>query len=261
MPSSESKALVQIRFRTIALCTVCLPLFSFIFCVIWSLIFNFRQVTSTHCQVSNYLPSISAAIGGYTPQRYVWRIGIGLHAAPRYIVMFMYYSYYSNLILNEVIWQRLVTLACILNGIEITCLIGLTYVSSSENYPAHEKFFVTFMLSSLTYMLLLCLLPRIASKVKIAPMEAKSLNVKTYLGMVNVIFFLMALYFFFRHNWYCEGGVYTLFAICEYIVVVSNMGFHMTAYWDFSNQFLIITPEEGISIHKKFDSKPPWISV
>ena len=41
-----------------AMYTVSLPLFAFIFCVAYSLIFYFEQTTSTHCHTWNYLPSI-----------------------------------------------------------------------------------------------------------------------------------------------------------------------------------------------------------
>lgn len=55
----QREPLFTISFSRFSLITVSLPLFSFIFCVAYSLIFFFEQSTSTHCHVWNYLPSIS----------------------------------------------------------------------------------------------------------------------------------------------------------------------------------------------------------
>lgn len=58
-----------ISFGAFAVATVSLPLFAFIFCVIYSLMFSFTLTTATHCNVLNLLPSLSAAIGTYSPQK------------------------------------------------------------------------------------------------------------------------------------------------------------------------------------------------
>ena len=42
---------ISIDFGRFACLTVSLPLFSFIFCVTWSLIFFFEASTGTHCKV------------------------------------------------------------------------------------------------------------------------------------------------------------------------------------------------------------------
>ncbi|XP_076319596.1 acyltransferase PGAP2-like isoform X2 [Tachypleus tridentatus] len=251
---------IKIAFRRFAIVTVSLPLYSFMFCVIWSLLYDFKSSTATHCHVRNYLPSISAAIGGFTPQLYIWRVGIGLHAAPRFVVIFMYFTFYRECLLKRKLWQRLGILTCCLHAVENVSLIGLTYISSSDNYPAHEKLFITFMLSSSSYMLLSCILPRLAFVRKLSDLERRSLKTKSFLITINVSALLGACYFFMRHNWYCETGMYTLFALCEYIAVLTNMGFHMTACWDFANYQLRIYSNR-IDISKTLDFDELYFSL
>ncbi|XP_031698545.1 post-GPI attachment to proteins factor 2-like [Anarrhichthys ocellatus] len=80
---------------------------------------------------------------------------------------------------------------------------------------------------------------------KFSLQEVKSFRWKLRLFLFNVGCCLAAVYFFTRHNKFCETGVYTLFALCEYLVVFSNMAFHMTAFWDFgSKEVIVATPPE-----------------
>lgn len=84
-------------------------------------------------QVSNYLPSISAAISR-VPERYIWRCCIGLHSAPRYLVAAVYFNFYRGRFAKRLPELLLSVLALLCNLAENTGLLLLTYVSSTETY-------------------------------------------------------------------------------------------------------------------------------
>lgn len=237
----ETSYYIRLPFAKFSWLTVCLPLFAFLFAVVYSVLFNFDSATFTHCNVYNFLPSISAAIGNFSPQKEVWQTAIALHALPRFCMAASYFQYNREILTSKV--NLFIFLACLLNVIENVALIILSFWTSSENYPVHKRAFVTFIVISELYMLLLLLLHRKCRKItkQMTHTEMKSLRWKTRLVGVNIVCILAATYFFMRHNSMCEPFVYTAFAFFEYIVVLSNMAFHMTAYYDFRYKDLVIT--------------------
>lgn len=130
--STTNNSLIRIPFGKFAFTIVALPFFSFIFCVIWSLIYFFQRSTETHCHVPNYLPSISAAIGNYQPQRFVWQFAIILQVLPRLLVAFQYMQFYSVIIKRN--YQLYAYTACIFNIVENVALVGLSLWTSSDYY-------------------------------------------------------------------------------------------------------------------------------
>jgi len=236
--ASPTWAIIRVPFRNVARLTVSLPLGGFIFCVVWALYIDREAATYTHCGVRNYLPSVSAAMGHFPVSQTVWRVCIALHAAPRFAISDMYYRYLKAMLFSRTLPFTRIT--CALNVLENIGLIGLTYVSSTENYSIHEKCFILFMGCSSAYQLMLCGLLFLYRNIPPTSLETKSLKAKWSLVTINLSCVGLACYAFVRHNAYCEEGMYTIFALLEYMVILSNMGFHMTAYWDFYDRVVAI---------------------
>lgn len=151
--SQSKKNVYSIKFGKFAVYVVFLPLLSFIFCVFWSILFYFERATSTHCHVFNFLPSISAAIGNYQPQRIVWQSAIALHEIPRYIVTYMYYEYYNKVIRKN--RRNIAYLALTINVIEVGALFALSIWTSVDNYGkyVHRYLFYTTISKSVMHLI------------------------------------------------------------------------------------------------------------
>ncbi|XP_072040518.1 post-GPI attachment to proteins factor 2-like [Amphiura filiformis] len=211
--------------------------------ILLAVLFNFKATTATHCKVVNYLPSISAAIAK-PPSSYVWRFVITITAVQRFAAVRFHYLQYSKVASKRSMYPVLCRLCFLCELIEILALVGLTCISSNENTSMHENLFVTFQVCSMVFMLLMCIvyswasgrLPGSSSKTL---WERRSLQLKILTFLINLSCFLIAVYFYFRHNAYCEPGVYSLFAFFEYLVVLSNIGFHATVTYDFGDKLIM----------------------
>lgn len=247
--SSKAHQPWKIGVRCLGITVLSLPAFGFAACVLYSLVYNFEGSTATHCRVQNYLPSASAAIGGFTPQRYIWRIAIALHCAPRFFYTALYHNYYKSqrIETHRGAYESLVKLTAASNVIEVFCLVLLTFVSSTENYDVHEKSFIAFVVFSLIHMLLTCILWSWPTAVQADMLKVtSSIRLKVLFFVLNLLSILFAGYFFSRHNSYCEPGIYTWFAVCEYSTILTNIAFHGTATIDFSDKYLTVATASSV---------------
>jgi len=89
-------------------------------------------------QAANYLPSVSAAIGGFSLQRYVWRLCIALHCTPRYLLGICYHYIYAagsrDVTVSRHIYVPLVYVMTVAYITELSCLLLVSFVSSIEDY-------------------------------------------------------------------------------------------------------------------------------
>ena len=83
---------------------------------------KFQDSTFTHCDVVNVAPSISASIGSFSPQKYVWKLLIGLHSGPRFLFLVLTRSFFKE----NLVVERL----GIASKIQISTLIGVIILNA-----------------------------------------------------------------------------------------------------------------------------------
>ena len=236
---------LPISLKFLANTAVFLPLFGFGFCLIWSFWFDYETSTQTHCEVDNFAPSISAAIGNYLPQKYVWQTCISLHITPRFLFLYLYKQFYETRLSNPTGNQTLIYFTLSVHFLELVSLLGLSIVSSLENFDIHKICFGTFVVCSLIYFALTIRLwtgkwkgvydhsfngLKDFNNIDKKSLETKRLVLKSYF-----VCGMLCTFFYWEHNTYCYPNIYSFFCVFEYVIVLANMYFHWTAYYDFEN--------------------------
>lgn len=250
-PSNRKISLYDVSVRKLAFVTVALPFLTLFFCFITAYIFRYDDVHETHCKVFNVIPSISA-ITGITPQTYLWRISVALHIGPRIVVAHLYKNYFkylANIAVDSSSWfKKLFISSCYwFNIVELSSLCGVTYISNRENYPVHEKLFITFMVCSLTYM---CTMTWAFKTVHPSMTNGQNLSFQLKRGLLitSIISTITLILFFLKHRLYCHDLAFTWFAFSEYVIASCNMGFHLTVAMDFPEERLIVNTIFPLSI-------------
>ncbi|KAK3746431.1 hypothetical protein RRG08_020068 [Elysia crispata] len=236
--------------QVVAICCA-LPLGGLLVCEILCCLLAFKESTTTVCDkaeyVWNFLPSVSQATGLLSPQKYLWRVVIALHATPRFAIAYGYFSLHSVVFSDgsnpSRIFRRLARVACLLHCTEVLALVGLSFISSAEDFELHKFFFITFLLSATAHMGVMCAIQAWGTKaIKywLSKKEQLSVMLKVRLFALHLVFLTAAMYFYYRHNKYCENGVYSMFSLCEILMITANIAFHGTAMIDFHSTDLIL---------------------
>ena len=216
---------------------------------------SFQNSTYTHCEVDNFAPSISAAIGSFIPQKYIWQACIALHLAPRFLFACLLNQHlYQRLKITQIV-KKLLSTSLVLQIVENLALLSLTIVSSQENFPIHSWAFGTFGAASTVYMVIVVYLVKRCGYRHENRFEKIGTEWKVWLLKGTVIAGGLMCLFYWWHNTYCDPYIYSFFGICEYLLVLFNIAFHGTAYYDFYFSEIIVTKSIPSALTSSFQNK------
>ncbi|KAK6626095.1 hypothetical protein RUM43_006399 [Polyplax serrata] len=103
----------------------------------------------------------------------------------------------------------------------------------------HEKIFITFMVSSLCYMLTSLKVYDLVHKRK-SEEESYSYNLKKLFFTSSIITTVGLFVFFVKHRLLCHDMAFSWFSICEYLIAFFNMAFHATVILDFPTEEIVV---------------------
>jgi len=213
--------------RLLSHVTIFLPVFALFFCIVLSMIVDYEKATYTHCEVKEFLPSISAVIGGFNPQKFIWSISIAIITGPRLIIAKLNQNYLLDHCPSKISSVRF---NYFLNNVEILSLMTLSFVPSSEIFIIHASAFSTFIVTSLISMILVTYYLK----------DIRKQRLKRTVFKLSLLCIVLATYFYRRHNELCEPYVYSMFAMCEYMVVMCNMVWHASIIRDYVGYDILV---------------------
>jgi len=159
---------------------------------------------------------------------------------PRLFLAWWYWTSLTKITMRMEYVRTMIHVAAGLNVAELTSLLVLSFIDSDNRLQSHvhKLAFGGFLLFSIgffslqLYLFSHCCLKEYGKKL------SKILVLKRVLLILYLVTILACMFSYWRHVTYCETGVYSAFAILEYIVVILNIGLHATAALDFREDVL-----------------------
>lgn len=119
----------------------------------------------------------------------------------------------------------------------------------------HEKIFIVFMITSQTSMLVYLKLLKILHSTDTTSLrEQRSVYYKKMFFALSIVSTIGLIVFFLKHRLLCHDLAFSFFALCEYLIAFSNMGFHYTTtVFDFPPKLNLVV--KSVDGHLKVDNK------
>nr|CAX69614.1 hypothetical protein [Schistosoma japonicum] len=127
----------------------------------------------------------------------------------------------------------------------------LSIVSSSDDYIRHRNYFGIFVLSSVVYMIIDVYISQLINKLCQYSPWSKILKKKIYVMATYVTCLLIIMLCHYIHMRFCPPYTYTVFAVFEYVAIISNVTYHYTTsqiYEDISIKKIISYFSSGRTI-------------
>lgn len=220
-------------------------------CLYVGVIAHPKEMLTTGCEVYEFWPSISTAIGDMQPERQIWRIAFILCTPFRLattISLFYVFWVKGSRGMTELYSARgsprkllgstaFITIAML--WCDLWRLIGAvlwTMASSSESLSYHNVGFVPYVALGFLLQVFLCILVRrSANNLQIYGCQrdaAMSYKLKKLFMYLQTAGAMGVIVFFTRHRLTCAPGAYSLSTMAEWLFGMANILFDATAWYD-----------------------------
>ena len=213
--SRRPSGVLQVRAWVCYLVLTLVPSAGLLLSLVLAAVLHHENVTSTHCRVANFWPSVSAAIGNNEPERFVWKLTVGLHNT---LVLLDSGMAYDRLAQSPLVPVFLARLMAVCKALSCVGLFVLTFVSSTENFLVHELGFIAWLVFGSTGLLLFAGLWRRSVRL-VSPREHYTWAWLRACVAAYVLGLAGAMLAYHVHNTYCLPYVYSFFGISEAVVI------------------------------------------
>ncbi|KAG5637424.1 hypothetical protein H0H81_004631 [Sphagnurus paluster] len=189
-----------------------------------------------------WFPSVSAACGDWYPERNLFQILIALTAPPRVaLVALQYYLHHVS--------QPRIAAALLTSGVVRTLACGgWVYITSSDDHDVHDVCMILYILTNIPWM---------AAGVLSAPKSSPLRRKRITLASVFFTTLIPLIYFFVRHKVHRIPGAYTHYALCEWGLILLDVGYDALAELEFADARLQATFSTPSSLAQPTGSTQP----